>query len=258
MQDPLWMRAFLAVHITAGSGAFVLAPLALVTAKGGKAHRLWGKIYFWCMTVVAATAMVMALYRPMLFLALVAVFSFYSAFVAYRVLGQKAAWKGESVAKPLDWIAAVICFTASAALALLGAFKPVLVQNLAIPAIVFGAIGMRIAGNGDVELYTSSKGKNVLVVRPPAGHDRQLYRRVDRLLCGNDRTPRTRSMVAVGAAYGDWRSRDYRHDCVLQRQICVKTEGGGCIAWIRNLHVHARQEPIPGRGLGCSPGCRYG
>ncbi len=146
MHDPVWMRAFLAVHITAGSGAFVLAPLALVTAKGSKAHRLWGKIYFWCMTVVAATALVMALYRPILFLALVAVFSFYSAFVAYRVLGQKAAWKGEPVARPLDWSAAVICFIASAALALLGALRPVLVQNLAIPAIIFGAIGMRIAG----------------------------------------------------------------------------------------------------------------
>jgi uncharacterized membrane protein len=140
------MHAFLVVHIAAGSGAFVLAPLALVTAKGGKAHRLWGKIYFWSMTVVACTALVMALYRPVLFLALVAIFSFYSAFVAYRVLGQKAAWRGEPVVKPLDWIAAVVCFIASAALALLGAVKPVLVQNLAIPAIVFGVIGMRIAG----------------------------------------------------------------------------------------------------------------
>jgi uncharacterized membrane protein len=145
MHDPLWMKAFLAVHITAGGGAFVLAPLALVTAKGGKAHRLWGKIYFWCMTVVAVTAMVMALYRPILFLALVAVFSFYSAFVAYRVLGQKAAWKGEPVIRPLDWTAAVICFVSSAALALLGIVRPELVQNLRIPAIVFGAIGMRIS-----------------------------------------------------------------------------------------------------------------
>jgi hypothetical protein len=147
MHDPLWMHAFLAVHITAGAGAFVLAPLALVTAKGGKAHRLWGKIYFWCMTVVAVTALVMALYLPILFLALVAVFSFYSAFAAYRVLGQKAASKGEDVVRPLDWTAAVICFVSSAALALLGIVRPGLVQNLRIPAIVFGAIGMRIAGN---------------------------------------------------------------------------------------------------------------
>jgi uncharacterized membrane protein len=145
MRDPLWMHAFLAVHIAAGSGAFVLTPLALLTAKGGKAHRLWGKIYFWSMSVVAVTAIVMASYRPLLFLALVAVFSFYSAFVAYRVLGQKAAFRGEAVVKPVDWIAAIICFAASAALAVVGAIHPAAVQNLRIPAIVFGAIGVRIS-----------------------------------------------------------------------------------------------------------------
>jgi uncharacterized membrane protein len=145
MHDPLWMRIFLGVHITAGSGVFLLAPLALVTAKGGKAHRLWGKIYFWCMAVVASTALVMSIYRPILFLALVAIFSFYSAFVAYRVLGQKAAWKGEPVVHGLDWAAAVFCFVASATLAPLGAFRPELVSHLRIPAIVFGAIGMRFA-----------------------------------------------------------------------------------------------------------------
>ena len=146
MHDPLWMRLFLGVHITAGSGAFLLAPLALITRKGGKAHRLWGKIYFWCMAVVAATALVMALYRPILFLALVAIFSFYASFMAYRVLGQKAAWKGTPVAGALDWAVAILCFAASAALALCGAIRPALVQNLGIPAIVFGLVGMRISG----------------------------------------------------------------------------------------------------------------
>jgi uncharacterized membrane protein len=146
VHDPLWMRTFLAVHIAAGVGAFVLAPLALLTAKGGKAHRRWGKIYFWSMAVVAATAFVMAAYRPVLFLALVAVFSFYNAFVAYRVLGQKAAVSGAKVVRPLDWIGALFCFAACAALVALGAFRPHLVNNLGIPAIVFGLIGMRIAG----------------------------------------------------------------------------------------------------------------
>jgi len=141
------MRTFLAVHIAAGSSAFVLAPLALVTAKGGKAHRRWGKIYFWAMAVVAFTAIVMAIYRPVLFLALVAIFSFYSAFAGYRVLGQKAAYKGEKTATALDWFAAGFTFAASALLASLGALKPALVQNLGIPAMVFGGIGMWIAGS---------------------------------------------------------------------------------------------------------------
>ena len=142
MQDPLWLKSLLGVHIAAGATAFVMAPLALIAAKGGKAHRRWGKIYFWSMAVVASTALVLALYRPIFFLALVAVFSFYAAFSAYRVLfqknlpyGQKVTWTG--------WGAAVFTFPSSFALALLGMLR--MVHNLGIPAIVFGFIGMWLA-----------------------------------------------------------------------------------------------------------------
>ncbi len=142
--DPLWMKIFLAIHIAAGAGSFVLAPIALITAKGGKQHRRWGMVYLWCMGVVAATALPMALYRPVLFLALVAIFSFYAAFSGYRVLKLKDLARGGS-ARPIDWIAAGITFFSSLALALLGAFKPHAVQNMGIPSIVFGIIGMRLA-----------------------------------------------------------------------------------------------------------------
>jgi hypothetical protein len=144
MQDPVWIRALLGVHIAAGSTAFIMAPLALLAAKGGKAHRRWGRIYFWAMAVVASTAMVLSLYRPILFLALVAVFSFYAAFSAYRVLFHKNLLKGEKVTWP-DWTAAIFTFASSLALAMLGLLKPVLVRHLAIPAIVFGVIGMWLA-----------------------------------------------------------------------------------------------------------------
>ena len=146
MRDPMWMKVFLGVHIAAGGSAFLLAPLALVTAKGGKAHRLWGKIYFWAMAVVAATALVMSAYRPILFLALVAIFSFYSALNAYRVLGQKQAAKGAKVVRPLDWTAALLTFAASLALGVIGAMRPGWVSGLGIPAMVFGLIGMRLSG----------------------------------------------------------------------------------------------------------------
>jgi uncharacterized membrane protein len=145
MQDPLWIQSLLGVHIAAGCTAFLMAPLALATAKGGNAHRRWGKIYFWAMAVVASSAMVLALYRPILFLALVAVFSFYAAFSAYRVLFHKNLPRGQKVNWP-DWAAALLTLAASFALALLGAVKPALVQNLGIPAMVFGIIGMWLAG----------------------------------------------------------------------------------------------------------------
>jgi hypothetical protein len=144
MQDPVWIKSLLGVHIAAGSTAFLMAPLALATVKGGKAHRRWGKIYFWAMAVVGSTALVLALYRPILFLALVAVFSFYAAFSAYRVLFHKNLPRGEKVTWP-DWVAAILTFASSFALALLGAVKPALVRNLSIPAILFGLIGMWLA-----------------------------------------------------------------------------------------------------------------
>ena len=142
--DPMWMRVFLGVHIAAGASSFMLAPVALATAKGGKQHKRWGMVYLWSMGVVAATALPMALYRPVLFLALVAVFSFYLAFSGYRVTRLKELARGGSAA-PIDWIAAVTCFTASACLAGFGAFHPAWVQRMGVVAIVFGFIGMRAA-----------------------------------------------------------------------------------------------------------------
>jgi hypothetical protein len=142
--DPLWMKVFLGVHITAGVSSFLLAPVALVTAKGGQQHKRWGMVYLWSMGFVAATALPMALYRPVLFLALVAVFSFYAAFSGYRVLKLKELTRGGS-ASPIDWIAGGITFVSSACLAGFGIFKPTWVQNFGIIAVVFGMLGMRLA-----------------------------------------------------------------------------------------------------------------
>ena len=144
MVDPLWMRGLLVVHVAAGASAFLLAPVALVTAKGGKQHKRWGMVYLWAMGVVAATALVMATYRPILFLALVAIFSFYAAFSGYRVLKLKSLAQGGS-AKPIDWIAAVFTFGSCLTMALLGAFRPHAVQGMGIVSIVFGILGMRLA-----------------------------------------------------------------------------------------------------------------
>lgn len=142
--DPVWMRGLLVVHIAAGFTSFLLAPVALATVKGGKQHKRWGMVYLWSMGTVAATALPMALYRPVLFLAMVAVFSFYAAFSGYRVLKLKDLARGGR-AKPLDWSAGVLTFVSSACLAGFGAFKPVWVQNFGLVAIVFGVLGMRLA-----------------------------------------------------------------------------------------------------------------
>jgi uncharacterized membrane protein len=142
--EPLWFKVFLGIHIAAGVGTFVLAPVALATAKGSKAHKRWGMVYLWCMGIVALTALPMAIWRPVLFLALVAVFSFYAAFAGYRILRLKDLPRGGS-AKPIDWIAGVVTFCSSALLAWLGWFHADKIQVFPIVGVAFGFLGMRLS-----------------------------------------------------------------------------------------------------------------
>jgi len=131
------------IHIAAGMLALVVAPGAMVTVKGGRAHRRWGKIYFWAMATVAVTALVLAAWRPNYFLLMVAVFSFYLAFSGYRALYRKR--PGD--VGPLDWTATLATLVASAGLAVFGLVQPSPVwQRLGVVAIVFGVIGAIVAG----------------------------------------------------------------------------------------------------------------
>jgi uncharacterized membrane protein len=152
---PIYLRILLGLHIACGFTAFVCAPVALLTAKGGKTHRAWGKVYFWAMAGVAVTALILSFALPILFLAMVAVFSFYACFAAYRILYLKDLYKG---GKPLalDWLAAIITVASSALLCLMGFLRPALMgvgvvtiagHTVSIVSIVFGLIGIRLGLN---------------------------------------------------------------------------------------------------------------
>lgn len=143
---PFYLRAALTLHVAAGSVAFLCAPVALLTAKGGRTHRRWGRIYFWAMALVAATALFLSLLLPILFLALLAVFSFYAAFSGYRILSLKRLGQGD---KPhlIDWFAALLTLGTSAALAVLGALHPHLIGGMGLVAVVLGLIGVLLAAS---------------------------------------------------------------------------------------------------------------
>jgi len=147
-----YLRILLGLHISCGIVAFVCAPIALVAAKGAKTHRRFGKIYFWAMAGVAVTALALSFLLPVYFLAMVAVFSFYSAFAAYRILYLKDMYKGGRP-KPVDWAAAVVTVLSSFLLCVMGFWQPEMMHvglvhvaghTVSIVSIVFGFIGMRM------------------------------------------------------------------------------------------------------------------
>src|ERR1700733_6561072 len=163
-----YLRVFLALHIACGIVAFLCAPVALSTAKGGRVHRRWGKIYFWAMAGVAVTALALSFALPVYFLAMVAVFSFYSAFAAYRILYLKDIFKGAQP-KVVDWLAAVLTVLSSLLLFLMGFLQPELMgvgvvqiagHPVSIVSIVFGLIGMRM-GLGSIHGFIKPSGEKM-------------------------------------------------------------------------------------------------
>ena len=139
---------WLGIHIAAGFIALFMAPAAMLTQKGGKAHRRWGKIYFWAMSVVALSASVLVfVFGSTFFLFLVAIFSFYLALTGYRVLFRKKPQQGD---RPtiLDWTACIVAMAGGVALLAWGLRLKISgnTSGFALVSVVFGGLSLLSAG----------------------------------------------------------------------------------------------------------------
>lgn len=137
------IRIFLFIHVLAGSIALLSGLSAILLRNNVKRHRPFGKIYFWCMTVVFVTAIVVSTYRYNLFLFCVAFFTYYSCVTAYRSLklkrlhvDQKPEW--------YDWMIEIVFGFMHVSFIAFGIFLLLSTQTeFGIICLVFGAIGLR-------------------------------------------------------------------------------------------------------------------
>lgn len=88
------VRALLGVHIAAGTTALLAGLVPLLGRKGGPWHVRAGRLYTLCMVLVAATAVLLCGLQPLkagrLFLAGVAVLSFYLSFSGWRAARRRS------------------------------------------------------------------------------------------------------------------------------------------------------------------------
>ncbi|MBL7952495.1 MAG: hypothetical protein JNM62_12345 [Flavobacteriales bacterium] len=149
------------MHIAAGFTALVVAPIAMVVRKGGDAHRLWGKIFFYCMAVVAVTAIILGIARPNIFLTMVAVFSFHMIASGYRALYHKRLHEGQKPAA-LDIVLQATAGVINGGLFIWG-FTNMVLGNRGGPSIiflVFGLIGILMVWRNIQRFYKHSHDKH--------------------------------------------------------------------------------------------------
>jgi uncharacterized membrane protein len=93
------------LHIGAGFIALTTGLVPMFSEKGGKAHVFWGNVFYWAMFLVALTALIrFKMEFRLIFLAGIAVFSFYSTFTGARLVRMKKNLKPEFI----DWFGAVL------------------------------------------------------------------------------------------------------------------------------------------------------
>lgn len=137
----------LGLHIVAGFLALFAGAGALVTDKGGRRHRQFGRIFVYAMTFVAGSALLLYAFDPTftrLFLGLVAVFSYYFVFSGYRVLGRK---RPDDEPTAVDWVAVAVLTLAGVGLLAMGVFLAYEGVGFATVLLVFGAIGTGMGAN---------------------------------------------------------------------------------------------------------------
>jgi uncharacterized membrane protein len=93
----------LILHIISGFTALTMGFLSMLNRKGGKRHRLTGKIFFGAMTGVFITATFISIVKGLAFLFMVGFFSYYLACSGYRILYLKK-FHLNMKPKAIDWL----------------------------------------------------------------------------------------------------------------------------------------------------------
>ncbi|MEA5460855.1 hypothetical protein VB796_17480 [Arcicella sp. LKC2W] len=95
------LKIDLYLHITAGTVALITGMIAIFAKKGGLSHRKAGQWYFWAMLTVCVTAILRFRLSPsIIFLTMIAIFSFYLNFSGKRILNFK---KKDKPFQFIDW-----------------------------------------------------------------------------------------------------------------------------------------------------------
>lgn len=131
------------MHILVGSIALLTGAIAIFSRKGMEFHRATGKIYFWAMTLVFITGIIVAGYRYNRFLFLIAFLSYYSVFSGVRFLKLKNLHKNQK-AKWYDWAAGIINGVANVVFIGLGLYYLFKVNNNLTGSLL--SIGFGIGG----------------------------------------------------------------------------------------------------------------
>lgn len=135
--------SILVVHIIAGFAAFFSAFVAIYTKIFEKSHSwhvISGRIFFYGMALVFITTLLLTWIRPNIFLTLIGFFSFYLAFMGWRLAVNRS-----GVAHLPEFLVIYTMILAGIVMVILGIYSIVNQNSNGITLTIFGGIGLMLA-----------------------------------------------------------------------------------------------------------------
>lgn len=130
------------IHVLAGIGALIFGALAIILKKNTPKHKPVGRIYFYCMTTIFVTGVYLSVFKGLLFLFFIAIFTYYSTIIAYRSLRLKNLHNGQKPMK-IDWIVETIAGVTFIGLIVFAIYYYVQNKNInALIPLTFGLFGL--------------------------------------------------------------------------------------------------------------------
>lgn len=159
------------LHVAAGGAAFIAAPIALIVKKGGKIHRLSGKIFVIGMSISIVAVlwnMGWLYYKEQspfaIFFILLAIFSYYAIAISYRILYLKRLHKGQRP-ETIDWFIGISAFISCALFSGWGVYHLLTGSGglIYILSTVFGSLGLfNVISNSRIFFVPPKDGSYVI------------------------------------------------------------------------------------------------
>ncbi len=138
----LFIKISLIIHVLSGIGALIFGGTAIALKTNTPKHRIVGKVYFVCMSIIFVTGVYLSLYKNNIFLFLIAVFTYYAVCVAYRALKLKQL---NISRKPefIDWVIEIIAGISFLGLIVFAVFYYIKNNSMdTLIPFVFGTMGI--------------------------------------------------------------------------------------------------------------------
>ena len=163
------LKILVIIHVAAGTGALISGAIAFAFRKNTPKHKKVGIVYFWCMTVVFITAMIVSVAKSLLFLFLIGIFSYYSTIIAYRSLRLKNLHNGQKPFKA-DWAIEIIALLTFLGMVVFGIL--ILARNGNVGGVVpliFGAFGL-LSVRTNLRLFMKGPKETLYWYKKHIGH----------------------------------------------------------------------------------------